>query len=267
MNGPELLKQHVGKLSSRMGTFYPGERVVYRGRDLLHELNDMDWLALYLYGITGKTFGQAEMKLLQAIWTYTSYPDVRLWNNRIAALAGSTRSTGTLGLAAALAVSEAEIYGGGVFRRAVVFLERSLRQMASGSDLETCVREEFAAHRSIGGYGRPLVNGDERIVPLLELAKRLGLNEGPHLKLAFEVEDFLLRGRWRMKMNYAALIAALGKDLGLSVDELCLFIFPLFLAGMPPGYIEARQRPEGTLYPIPCPDVTYDGQAKRPWHK
>ncbi|MDT4330135.1 citryl-CoA lyase [Methylomonas sp. MED-D] len=266
MRGAKLLDRHVGVLKSRMGKFYPGSHVVFRGRDLLSELKDMDWLELYVFGITGRHFDPAQLKLLHAIWIYTSYPDVRLWNNRVAALAGSTRSTGTLGLAAALAVSEAEIYGGGIFVRSIDFFSRALRQLEQGGDLETCIREELTTHRGIGGYGRPLVNGDERIGPLLDLAKALGLDQGPYLKLALAVEQMLLNGRWRMKMNYAALVAALGSDLGMSARELYLFIFPVFLAGMPPGYIEASERPAGTLYPTPCDGIVYDGSPRRTWH-
>ncbi|MDB5813642.1 MAG: hypothetical protein JWN23_759, partial [Rhodocyclales bacterium] len=32
-SGPDLLQQHVGVLKSRMGTFYPGSHVVFRGHD------------------------------------------------------------------------------------------------------------------------------------------------------------------------------------------------------------------------------------------
>lgn len=265
MNGPDLLIASVGVLKSRMGTFYPGSHVVYRGQNLHEDLKDMDWLALYLFGITGRRFSQAQLRLMSAIWSYTSYPDVRLWNNRVAALAGSSRSTGMLGMAAALAVSEASIYGGPPMLRAVEFFTRCRAQLAQGEGLDHCIREELARHRNIGGYGRPLVNSDERIQPLLMLAAELSLDSGPYLKLALEVEDKLLHGRWRMRMNYAALVAALGLDLGLNAQELYLFVFPVFLAGMPPGYIEAGSRPEGTLYPIPCDHILYDGQAERTW--
>jgi len=265
MNGPDLLGKHFGVLKSRMGTFYPGSHVVFRGHDLHQDLKDMDWLALYVFGITGRRFGETQLRLMHAIWTYTSYPDVRLWNNRVAALAGSTRSTGTLGMAAALAVSEASIYGGGILMRAIEFFIRCRQRIEQGEDLIACIHQELAAHRSIGGYGRPLINGDERIEPLLTLARSLGLDQGPHLKLAFDVEARLLGGRWRMKMNYAALVAALGADLGLSAREFYLFMFPVFLAGMPPGYIEAGEKPEGTLYPIPCDHILYEGQSRRTW--
>ncbi len=208
-----------------------------------------------------------QLRLLQAIWTYTSYPDVRLWNNRVAALAGSTRSTGTLGVAAALAVSEASIYGGGILARAIDFFIRTRQRLESGNDLTTCLREEFDTHRSIGGYGRPLINGDERIQPMLTLARSLDLDQGPYLRLAFAVEEALLSGRWRMKMNYAALVAALGADIGLTQQEFSLFMFPVFLAGMQPCFIEASERPEGMLYRISCADIAYEGRAQRAWRQ
>ena len=265
VKGPELLLNHIGPLKSRMGTFYPGKNVIFRGQDLHADLKNMDWLELYVFGITGRRFTAPQLKLMHAIWTYTSYPDVRLWNNRVAALAGSARSTGAMGVAAALAVSEASIYGGGVLARAIDFFIRTARRIDAGEALSECLREELDAHRSIGGYGRPIINGDERIEPMMDLAREQGLAGGRHLKLAFEVEEALLTGRWRMKMNYAALVAALGADLGLSQQEFYLFMFPVFLAGMQPCYIEATEQQEGTLYPSRCTDILYDGPQRRPW--
>ena len=266
-SGPDLLQENVGVLKSRMGTFFPGSHVIFRGHDLHEDLQEMDWIELYLFGITGRRFTKEQLRLMHSIWTYTSYPDVRLWNNRVAALAGSSRSTGTLGVAAALAVSEASIYGGGINVRAMDFLVRGLRRLDNGADLSDCIREELDANRSIAGYGRPLVNGDERIQPMLALARSLGLDQGPHLRLAFEVEEHLIAGRWRMKMNYGALAAALAADIGLSSQEYYLFMFPAFLAGMPPGFIEAAGRPEGTLYPLACDQILYEGKPRRTWIK
>jgi hypothetical protein len=265
-NGPALLQENVGVLKSRMGTFYPGSHVIYRGHDLHKDLKDMDWVELWVFGITGRRFTREQLRLLHSIWTYTSYPDVRLWNNRVAGLAGSTRSTGTLGMAAGLAVSEASIYGRGSDMRAIDFLIRTRLQMDKGGDLEECIRLELELHRSISGYGRPLVNADERIEPLLALAGSLGLDQGPYLRLALDVEKKLLAGRWRMKMNYAGVVAPLVADLGLTPREYYLFLFPAFLAGMPPCFIEATDRPEGALYPLACRDILYEGQPQRTWH-
>ncbi|MFZ3017162.1 MAG: hypothetical protein WA056_01745 [Gallionella sp.] len=269
MNGPDkgpgLLLQNVGRLRSRMGAAYPGSHAIFRGHDLHTELKDMDWVELYVFGITGRRYTKEQLRLMHSIWTYTSYPDVRIWNNRVAALAGSSRSTGNLGIAAALAVSEASIYGRGIDMRAIDFLIRTRREVDAGVDLAECIRQELKTRRSIAGYGRPMVNGDERNHHMLTLAGELGLDQGPHLRLAFAIEAAMLAGRWRMKMNYAGMSAALLADIGLSPREYYLFLFPAFLAGMPPVYTEAAERPEGTLYPVPCNGIRYEGQSPRAW--
>jgi len=265
MTGPDLLNEHVGQLKTRMGAAFPGSRAVFRGCDLHADLKDMDWVELFLFGITGRRFTAAEVELLHAIWVYTSYPDARLWNNRVAALAGSTRSTGNLGVSAALAVSEASIYGRGIDIRASRFLARSHERMAAGVDLAVCVQEELAAHRGIAGYGRPIAAGDERLQPTMALARRLGLGDGPYVKLAYEIERFLIAGRWRWRMNYAGLLAGLTADMGLSPNEHYLYLFPAFLSGMPPCFIEASEKAEGTLFPLPCTAIDYLGPERRAW--
>jgi len=267
MNGPQLLEQHVGRLVTSAGAFFPGERAVFRGHDLHASLKDLDWLELYLFGITGLRFTPQQMKVLQAIWSYSSYPDARLWNNRVAALAGTVRSTGTLGIAAALAVSEAQIYGWGAALRASEFLTRARIQVDASADLAELVRAEIKRQRGIAGYGRPIVSADERIAPMMALVREQGLDGGPHLKLAFEVEKILLAGRWRLHMNYAALVAALCADFGLSPRESYFFGIPGFLAGMPACYLEAAEKPEGQLFPLPCRVMLYEGVARRQWRR
>lgn len=113
MKGYKSLIESEHRWISRMGAWFPEEgRVVFRGKDLFHELKDLSWMALLFYGMTGRIFNEKQMRLFEGIWTLcTSYPEPRIWNNRIAALAGTTRSTATLAISAATAVSEATIYG------------------------------------------------------------------------------------------------------------------------------------------------------------
>ena len=265
MKDPGLLRENANRLKTSMGGCFPGSRAVFRGHDLHAELKDMDWIELYVFGITGRRFTPEQLRLLHAIWVYTSYPDARIWNNRVAALAGSARSTGALGIAAALAVSEATIYGRGIDIRAIDFLTRTCAARDSGVALADCVKDELHKHRGIAGYGRPLASRDERIGPILELSRTLRLDEGPHVRLAIAVDDFLHAGRWRLRMNYGAMAAALCADMGLSPREYYLFMFPAFLAGMPPCYIESARRPEGTLFPLSCDHIRYEGPPKRSW--
>jgi hypothetical protein len=267
MRGPGRLRENVGRLQSRMGACFVGSHAVFRGKDLHAELGDAKWIDLYLFGITGRRFPEAQLRLLEAFWSYTSYPDARIWNNRVAALAGSARSTGSLGVSAGLALSEASIYGRGIDIRAIDFLIRTRAILAAGGELGPWVGQELAARRSLAGYGRPIASGDERIEPILKLARSLGLADGPYLKLAYAIEERLLTGRLRMHMNYGGVAAALAADMGFTPREYYLFLYPTFLAGMLPCYIEASERPEGTLFPLACDDIAYLGTPRRKWEK
>jgi hypothetical protein len=265
MKGPDFLRQRVGKLKSRMGGVVPGSHAAMRGLDLHTAFRDARWMEIYIFGVTGRRFSSAQLTLIESIWTYTSYPDARIWNNRVAALAGTARSTGNLALAAALAVSEATVYGRWVDLRAIAFLENTLRAVNDGKQLSDCVRRELDIHRSIAGYGRPITSEDERIIPIVRKAHELGLDQGPHFRLAFEIDRYLVHARWRLRINYCAVASALLADMDVTPAQFYLCAFPIFLAGMPPCYIEAAKEPEGSLFPIPCEDIAYAGCEQRAW--
>ncbi|MFM2450369.1 MAG: hypothetical protein RIS44_2819 [Pseudomonadota bacterium] len=259
-----LLEGATDRVRSRVGGWL-GTKAIFRGHDLHRDLKDMDWFELNVFGITNRRFSTNQLRVLQAIWTCTSYPDSRIWNNRVAALSGTTRSTGALGMAAAVAVSEARIYGLGPGLSAYDFFVKALDRTAEGLSLEVVVKEHLAISRGIGGYGRPLTSEDERIEPLMSLVRELGLDQGKHLQLAFRVDDVLREGRWRLKINYAALAAAISLDMGFSRQEFYLYVVHLFLAGMTPCYINASDEPEGTLLPLSCAHINYLGHEKRSW--
>lgn len=262
MSGPDALKQHVGVLRTRMGAFWAGTRAVFRGHDLHADLRGMDWVELYLFGATGKRFTPAQMKLLHGILVYTSYPDARLWNNRVAAMAGTARSTPGLAISAGMAVSEASIYGAYPGVRAIDFFLRAQAHVAGGGSVADFVAREG----KIFGYGRPTPETTDERLPWLEaLARELGLDQGPHFRIAKEVEKLLTARHPRLRMNYAAMTASLCADMGFSKTDFQVFRVPLFVAGMPPCYLEAAEKPEGTVFPVPCNGVKYEGPPKRPW--
>lgn len=266
MKGPELLAAHAGILRTEVGACWPGTRAVFRGHDLHKDLRDSDWLELYLLGITGRRFTNREIKLLHGIWVMTSYPDARLWNNRVAGLAGSARSTPILGLAGAQAVTEAQVYGAGPSLKAMAFFMGAAQAVAAGETLREFILRKLESGY-IYGFGRPINAQDERLPWLIELSRSLELGDGKHLKLAFETQDILVQelGKQNLKMNYAGLVAALAADLGFSRREWHLFRFPIVLAGMAPCWMEASENTEGTLFPTPCTGIAYKGLQKRPW--
>lgn len=255
---------NTNRPSTWAGKAFVGTRAVFRGHDLHAELRHADWMDLYVFGITGRRYGKAQLKVLHALWVGTSYPDVRLWNNRVTGLAASARSTPSLGIAAALGMSEATVYGGHPCVRAIDFLMKARQRVEQGEHLDSVLTSELSERR-IYGYGRPIHATDERLPWLMDVAREQGLADGPHLSLALEVEQLLCARDARLKMNYAALSAALAADMGFSVAEFHHFQVPMLLAGMPPCYIEALERPAGALFPLTCEHVRYEGVPKRAW--
>lgn len=260
---PDDFVARIGHVRSVMGGFFPGVGARVRGRPLHQHCSDRRWFDLYLFALTGRQFAENEIELLETLWTYTSYPDPRIWNNRVAALAGASRASASLAIGAAIAVSDAAIYGLGPGLAAFDFL--STHADATDGALHESVTDTLRRERRLGGYGRPVVAEDERIEPLMARATQLGVANGPHVRTAFRIEAILQAGRWRMRMNYAALVSAFCLDLGLSRDDYACFAATIFLGGMPSVWKEANQQAAGGLFPIPVDTVRYDGIAARRW--
>lgn len=269
MHNPETLFASEDHWVTSMGAWFPQKGAVLRGRTVFNDFREFSWMGLLLFGITGRVFDEKQMRLFEGMWKLcANYPDPRIWNNRVAALAGTVRSTATLGISAATAVSESTIYGFRAVIRCIDMLYRMQRQLERGGDLTALVHQELEIHQGIFGYGRPIQQKDERIAPMLALAKELGFADGPHVRLAFAIEEVLLskRWRWRLHINIAALLAALAADQGLSGLEYYRFVIPCFSGGMLPCHIDAIDKPEGTLFPLRCERIAYHGVARRLWH-
>lgn len=263
--GPELLARCEDNWVTAMGAWFPGERVVLRGKDVLNDLGHRRWMEFFVYAITSRE-SPGLARLIEGIWALSSsYPDPRLWNNRVAALAGTTRSTCALGVAAANAVSEATLYGLRTSRGALDFFYRADRQLRDGKALDAIVRAELKRYRVVYGYGRPIVDIDERIPPLLRFGETLGLREGRYIQLALEIDDYFKQSRYKYRINVSALAAAFGADQGLTPDEFYRLATLSFSGGIFPCYIDAHDKPEGSFFPLRTSSIDYRGTPERRW--
>lgn len=265
MNGLELLEYREDNWETEMGAWFASERVVVRGRDLFTSFSSSSWMNYLFFVITGRE-NEAFCRLTETMWVLsTSYPEPRLWPNRIAALAGTTRSTGVLGVAAGIAASEATIYGLKPIKGSYAFLKEAIGYRQSEQALEGFVLEYLRKYKTIPGYGRPLAPADERIVPVVSAAKKAGFGDGDFLKLAFEVEDILLSKK-KMRMNIAAVNAAISADAGLSGREYYLMASMAFSAGMFASMVDTMDNPEGSFFPLKVSRVNCIGQTEpRTW--
>ena len=260
------LKDFEDNWVTELGASFPGERVVVRGKDLFTELAEFTWLKLLLYMITGREFGNRELEILDKIWMLTiSYPDPRVWNNRIGALAATARSTGSLGVSAGSAITEAKVYGGQATIAAYDFILHCADKLNEGNRLEDILKQELKLNRVIYGYGRPIVNRDERIKPIQDVIEKNGYGNGNYVRLAYQVEKILQQGRWRYKLNIAGLAAAIAADMGFSGREYYLWLINGYNAGITACFADALEKKEGALFPLRCERIAYEGTAIRTW--
>jgi len=263
-----------------MGAWFPGERVVLRGQDLFTELRDLSWMELLLLGITNRRHNARQLRLFNGIWVIcTSYPDPRIWNNAVAALAGSARSTASLAIAAATAVSEATIYGHQPLTGAMDLLQKVNACREAGKTLENALEQILVQARSRGqgrpgaggqrsiavfpGYGRPLIRRDERIAILLGLAQELGFAQGKYLALVDAIEQTLPMLGLELKANAGIYMAALAADQDMSAREFCHYVTLCFSSGFMCCYIDALEHDAGTFFPMAITDINYIGKPTR----
>ncbi len=265
MSDPHILLEHTNILRTKVGAAFPGSHAVFRGHELHRDLTNMDWLGLCALGIMGRHVEPAQLRLFSSVWVWTSYPDARLWNNRVAALAGTTRSTPNLAISAAQAVTEATIYGRGNEFRALDFFLKTRKELEAGTTLADHLEGFLRAGGRMAGYGRPISSVDERVPLTLGLARELGLADGPYLALAFQIDHYFESTGRPLRMNLSALLSAFAADFGWSPREFNMLMFATFLAGMYPCYLEAADKPPGATFPTRCADVVYEGTASRDW--
>lgn len=265
--GPKVLEEREDNWVTDMGAWFAGERVVFRGKDLFTELFDKSWVDIWFYGITGKFFTKEQIELFSRTWVIcTSYPEPRIWNNRVAALSGTARTTAMMAVSCAIAVSEGKFYGGQANFAAVEFIKKAKKLVEQGEDLEDIVKAEIKATRQVPvGFGRPIINKDERVPHALRLAKELGFDDGPHLNLAYRIEEILRKTRYRAVLNIGGFTSALYADQGLEAKDFYRMATVIYSAGMMACYIDAVDKPAGTFFPLRCERIAYEGIPLRKW--
>lgn len=265
----QTLEQYEDNWQTSMGglLFDQGSvtHVLLRGRDIFSELGHKTWMEYMLFAVTGRDSPKLA-RLIEAIWVISSsYPDPRLWNNRVAALAGTTRSTCHLAMAGATAVTEASIFGGQPILKVADFLSRAANQLQKGVELQGILDTELSQNGKIYGYGRPGFGEDERIQPLLNYIKEASIDRGRHTKLVFAIEKYFVNCKRSLRTNIAALVTGLLLDQGLNAREIYYLYVLGFSGGFLPCYLDALSKPAGTFLPLRSKRINYCGVASRKW--
>ena len=273
------LLKYAATWQTDMGGWLPGEDVILRGKSLMSELDRHPWMGVLLYAITGKIATEKQIRLYEGIWVIsTSFPEPRIWSNHIASLACNVRSTPALGISAGLAINEATVYGHRPIIAVANFLENSYQKMQSGQSLYDILKKivktktqgkpakgMYREPSKIPGFGRPVTRKDERLEPMMRLAKDLDIDNGPMVKLVFDIEKTLNEMRLKLDKNISVLATALVLDQGMTPREFYYFMIVGFSIGIVACANDSENHPEGSFFPMPCETIDYRGPNKMKW--
>ena len=260
-----LLKAQAKWVSS-VGAAHPGVGAEFRGMDMLTEFKDWNWLSTFYFSATGKKLSKSAEQFLNAIYCMCfSYPDVRIWNNGVAAMAATTRSTAQLGVCGGNAISEADFYGGRPVMKAVDFMQRAQAKAQSGDSLDKIYADEINQKKIIYGYGRPIVSHDERVPPSLSLLKELNMFNRAHIQWAVQFDEFLKTQDTEIRLNICGVFAAFCADEGIAPRDVYYLLVVCYSVGMIACYVDSLKNPEGYLFPFDCESIHYSGQGVRNW--
>ena len=268
MSHHSKLEKFEDNWQTSMGGLQPDGNVLLRSKNIFTDLNEDRWMEFLLFAVTGRKDSNLA-RLIEAIWVIcTSYPDPRIWNNRVAALAGTSRSTGVLATAGALAVTEAMIYGSRAILGASDFLYRLEARLNENVCLDEVVLCELKEFRNVYGFGRPVLSEDERVKPMMEFASSRGYGQGKYINLVFEVDNFFKQSRYKYRVNIAAVTGGLLADEGIKPREFYDMTTLAFTGGYMPCYADALSKPEGALFPLRSDRTRFTGAVKqRKWNE
>lgn len=260
------LDERRGKIISNTGGWFPGKGVFSHGYSMLEDLvGKKSYFQILVLNATGKMISRELSEWIEAVYGCLSWPDPRIWCNQIGALAGSARTSVVAGTAMGVLATDSRSYGVLPLIEGVKFIQDALHSHQQGVSPEDIVRNAASARGGkpfIVGYIRPIAKGDERLEVLEVVAKKLGFQRGPHLTLAYQIEQVLM-ATYDEGMNVNGYVSAVLSDFGFSGQEIYQLFSTLVASGVTACYLDTYNRPPDTFLPLRCEDIDYQGPALR----
>jgi len=260
------LDQCRGKIISYTGGWFPGKGVYSHGYSMLEELvGEKSYFQILILNSTGKMVDKVLADWVEAIYGCLSWPDPRIWCNQIGALSGVARTSVMAATAMGSLAADSRIYGVLPLLESVTFIQHALKRVKQGLSVQDVVDETIAACKGkpyIMGYRRPIAKGDERLETMERVSKKLGLNDGEHLLLAYDIEQILLQ-QFDEGMNINGYMSAFISDHGFTPQEAYQMFSMLVASGVTACYLDTLQQPPAEFLPLRCDDIDYQGTAPR----
>ena len=257
-----------GVIRSRKGGWIIGQGVYYGRYSLLDDLvGQTSYFQTLLLAVLDELPERRIADWVEAVYQCMSYPDPRLWCNHIGSLAGAVRTSSVAGVSAGILASDSSTYGPGVVMKEVYELYRNGLARKKNKELLPQILRGCARRRGkrliVPGFGRPIATADERIAVMERISKKLGLEAGPHLTFAYDVERYLLEIQGE-SLNLTGYAVAVMMDFGWTILQIQRVSAIVVTSGVAACYSEAYDNPPEFFLPLHCEDIEYRGHAPRP---
>ncbi len=262
----QALDNNRNIIRSKTGGWRVGEGVYSHGYSMLEELvGEKSYFQIMILNATGKLVERRLADWVEAIYGCLSWPDPRIWCNQIGALAGEAKTTAVAGTLAGTLAADSKMYGMYTLLAGMDFIQSAYKKSLDKTTVAEIVDQNIKENKGrlkIMGYVRPIAKGDERIEVMERVTKKLGFDIGPHLKLAYEIEQ-IINSRLQENMNINGYISAFLSDQGFTKDEVYQLLSTWVMSGVTACYLETLHKPNDSFLPLRCDDIEYKGADKR----
>jgi citrate synthase len=262
----QALDNNRNIIRSSTGGWRVGKGVYSHGYSMLDELvGEKSYFQIMILNATGKLVERRLADWVEATFGCLSYPDPRIWCNQIGALAGEAKTSVVVGTTAGIMAADSKMYGMYTILDGVEFIQSALIKFNNNQTPADIIDDNIKKNRgklNITGYLRPIAKGDERIEAMQRVSKQLEFKDGPHLLLAYQIEDEI-KNRFDEGMNINAYMSAFLSDQGFTANEVYQMSSNSVMSGVTACYLDTAQKPNDSFLPLRCDDIEYLGQEKR----
>jgi citrate synthase len=257
--------QRRGTILSRKGGWKLGKGISLHGYSLLDDLlGQASFFQVLILSVTGRLPEPRYAQWLEATFICMSWPDPRIWCNQVSAFGGDLRASTSSAIAAGIMSSDSTMYGPGASLDAIDFIQKAYAFTQNNGSVEKFIEQHAKTRLGLKtpGFGRPIAQGDERVAAMIEYTRQLGFEEGPHFKLAIEIESYL-QTHYQESLNLAGYMSAFASDQGYNKLEMHRMITICVSGGLHSCFTEERDQLSDSFLPLRCNDIEYTGPTDR----
>jgi hypothetical protein len=262
----QALNNNRNIIRSSTGGWRVGQGVYSHGYSMLDELvGEKSYFQIMILNATGKLVERRLADWSEAMYGCLSWPDPRIWCNQIGALAGEAKTSVVVGTTAGIMAADSKMYGMYTILDGIEFIQSALDKYNNNQTPAEIINNNIKKNRgklNITGYVRPVAKGDERIEVMERVSRQLKFDDGPHIKLAYQIEDEIKK-RFGEGMNINGYVAAFFSDQGFSANEVYQIFSTVVMSGVTACYLDTLQKPNDSFLPLRCDDIEYLGHEKR----